>query len=106
MQQEQLSYSETCRQFDISSRDRIESLERIYLTEGREGFTVKRRGRGKQGESAQSSSEKGGGESVGVSAAAAYIECIPKKLARLGFGERAVPAGKAQVIKRLRQAGL
>ena len=31
MQEEKLSYSETCRRFEINSRDRIKSWERIYL---------------------------------------------------------------------------
>lgn len=36
--------------------------------------------------------------------AAASGECLPKKLASLGFGERATPAEKAQVIRELRQS--
>ena len=46
MQEEELSYSETCRRFEVNSRDRIKSWERIYLEEGPEGFAVERRGRG------------------------------------------------------------
>ena len=38
MQEEKLSYSETCRRFEVNSRDRIKSWERIYLEEGPEGF--------------------------------------------------------------------
>ena len=34
MQEEKLSYSETCRRFEVNSRDRIKSWERIYLEEG------------------------------------------------------------------------
>ena len=45
MQEETLSYSETCRRFEVNSRDRIKSWERIYLEEGPEGFAVERRGR-------------------------------------------------------------
>ena len=45
MLQEKLSYQETCRRFEVSSRDRIKSWERIYLTEGPEGLAVERRGR-------------------------------------------------------------
>ena len=44
MQEEKLSYSETCRRFEVNSRDRIKSWERIYLEEGPEGFAVERRG--------------------------------------------------------------
>ena len=36
------------------------------------------------------------------SAAAASGKCIPKKLASLGFGRRATPAQKAQVVQKLR----
>ena len=43
MQEEELSYSETCRRFDVNSRDQIKSWERIYLEEGPEGLTVERR---------------------------------------------------------------
>ena len=46
MQEEKLSYSETCRRFDVNSSDQIKSWERIYLTEGPEGFTIERRGHG------------------------------------------------------------
>ena len=49
MQEEKLSYSETCRRFEVNSRDRIKSWERIYLEEGLEGFAVERRGRGSTG---------------------------------------------------------
>ena len=49
MQEEKLSYSETCRRFEVSSRDQIKSWERIYLTEGPEGLAIERRGRGSTG---------------------------------------------------------
>ena len=44
MLEEKLSYSETCRRFEVNSRDQIKSWERIYLEEGPEGLTVERRG--------------------------------------------------------------
>ena len=49
MQKEELSYSETARRFGINSHRRIQDWERIYLTEGPEGFAVERRGRGSKG---------------------------------------------------------
>ena len=49
MQEEKLSYSETCRRFDVNSRDQIKSWERIYLEEGPEGLSVERRGRSSKG---------------------------------------------------------
>ena len=49
MQEEKLSYSETCRRFEVNSRDQIKSWERIYLEEGPEGFAIERRGRGSTG---------------------------------------------------------
>ena len=49
MMEERLSHSETCRRFEVNSRDRIKSWERIYLVEGPEGFAVERRGRGSTG---------------------------------------------------------
>ena len=49
MQEEKLSYSETCRRFEVNSRDQIKSWERMYLEEGPEGLTVERRGRSSKG---------------------------------------------------------
>ena len=49
MQQEQLSYSETARRFEVNSHRRIQDWERIYLTEGPEGFAIERRGRRSKG---------------------------------------------------------
>ena len=49
MQQEQLSYSETARRFEVNGHRRIQDWERIYLTEGPEGFAIERRGRSCKG---------------------------------------------------------
>ena len=49
MQQEKLSYQETARQFGINDDKRVAAWERIYLTEGPEGFAIERRGRGSKG---------------------------------------------------------
>ena len=49
MQQEQLSYSETARRFEVNSHRRSQDWERIYLTEGPEGFAIERRGRSSKG---------------------------------------------------------
>ena len=49
MQKEKLSYSETARQFDVSNHHRIQDWERIYLTEGPEGFAIEWRGRESKG---------------------------------------------------------
>lgn len=53
MRKEKLSYSETARQFEINSHYRIQEWERIYLTEGPEGFRIERRGRGSKGRTAK-----------------------------------------------------
>ena len=45
MREEKLSYSEAARRFEISDHHRVMDWERIYLTEGPEGFAVERRGR-------------------------------------------------------------
>lgn len=45
MRREKLSYGETARRFKINSHGAIEKWERIYLTEGPEGFAVEHRGR-------------------------------------------------------------
>ena len=44
-----MSYSETCRRFEVNSRDRIKSWERIYLEEGPEGLAIERRSRRSKG---------------------------------------------------------
>lgn len=49
MQKEKLSYREAARQFEVSDDKRVAAWERIYLTEGPEGFTIERRGRSSTG---------------------------------------------------------
>ena len=49
MLQEKLSYRETSRRFEVKSDTRVKDWERIYLTEGAEGFAIERRGRGSTG---------------------------------------------------------
>ena len=49
MLEERLSYRETARRFEVNGHRRIQDWERIYLTEGPEGFAVERRGRSSKG---------------------------------------------------------
>ena len=49
MMKEKMSYRETARQFEISNYHRVQDWERIYLTEGPEGFAIERRGRSSKG---------------------------------------------------------
>ena len=44
MLEEKLGYRETARRFEVNDHHRIQAWERIYLTEGPEGFAVERRG--------------------------------------------------------------
>ena len=53
MQKEKLSYSETARQFEVNDHKRVAAWERIYMTEGAEGFQIERRGCGKKGRPAK-----------------------------------------------------
>ena len=53
MHKEKLSYCEAAKQFEVSPDTMIASWERIYLTEGPEGFQVERRGRGSKGRPAK-----------------------------------------------------
>ena len=48
MREEHLGYRETAERFHIQ-HGRVQDWERIYLTEGPEGFSVERRGRGSKG---------------------------------------------------------
>ena len=103
MQEEKLSYSETCRRFDVNSRDQIKSWERIYLEEGPEGFAIERRGRGSTGSSTKETAKGCRRRSAGRGSAAACGGRLPKKFASLGFGRRATPAQKTLVVQKLRQ---
>ena len=47
MEKEKLSYREAARQFEISDDKRVAAWERIYLTDGPEGFAIERRDRSK-----------------------------------------------------------
>ena len=49
MQKEKLSYREAARQFEIKNHKCVAAWERIYFTEGPEGFAIERRGRGSKG---------------------------------------------------------
>ena len=49
MRREKLSYCETARQFEVGDDKRVAAWERIYLTEGSEGFQIERRGRRRKG---------------------------------------------------------
>ena len=49
LSKEGLSYNEAARIYGIDGHDRIQSWERIYLTEGSEGLALERRGRGSTG---------------------------------------------------------
>ena len=57
MREEQLSYTETERQFALPHR-RTASWERIYLEEGPEGLAVERRGRSRTGKPRKLPKEK------------------------------------------------
>ena len=103
MQEEKLSYSETCRRFEVNSRDRIKSWERIYLEEGPEGFAVERRGRSSKGRPPKQLPKEVEEDLLAeVQRLRAEIR-LPKKFASLGFGRRATPAQKTLVVQKLRQ---
>ena len=103
MQEEKLSYSETCRRFDVNSRDQIKSWERIYLEEGPEGFAVERRGRSSKGRPPKQLPKQVEEDLLAeVQRLRAEVDYL-KKFASLGFGRRATPAQKTLVVQKLRQ---
>ncbi len=57
MREKGMSYSETARVFEVNCHRRIQEWERIYLTEGPEGFQIERRGRGSKGRPAKLAKE-------------------------------------------------
>ena len=100
MLNEKLSYSETERQFEVV-RSRITAWERVYLSEGPEGFlssdedvvakVVQRNCRIQWKRFAcRGTASKSRGR-------------LLKKSASLGFGRRATPAQRTQVVQKLRQ---
>ena len=103
MQEEKLSYSETCRRFEVNSRDRIKSWERLYLEEGLEGFAVERRGRSSKGRPPKRLPKEVTEDLLAeVQRLRAEVDYL-KKFASLGFGRRATPAQKTLVVQKLRQ---
>ena len=93
MQKERISYRETARQFEISDDKRVAVWERIYLEEGPKGFAIERRGRSSEGRPPkQLPKEVEEDLLVEVQRLRAELEYL--KLARLGFGRRAMPAQK------------
>lgn len=53
MHNEQMSYRETAREFEISNHDIVAKWERIYLEEGKEGLYIEHRGRKSTGRPAK-----------------------------------------------------
>jgi transposase-like protein len=49
MHREKMSFCEAARRFEVGDDKRVAAWERIYLTEGPEGFEIERRGRGSKG---------------------------------------------------------
>lgn len=49
MREKGMSYKEAAWQFKVSADTMVAGWERIYLTEGPDGFTIERRGRGSKG---------------------------------------------------------
>ena len=82
LMKEKLSYRETARQFEIDNDKCIAAWERIYLTEGPEGFAVERRAR-QQGPSAKAAAERHRGGFAGRGSASACGGRIPKNLQAL-----------------------
>lgn len=89
---EKLSYCETARQFEVSDDKRVAAWERIYLTEGPEGFAIERRGRSSKGRSGTLPKEVEEDLLAEVQRLRAENEYL--KIASLGFGRRATSAQK------------
>ena len=73
------------------------------LSGGRAGRLCRRTARPRQHRSAKEAAKGCRRRSAGRSAVTACGERLPKKLASLGFGRRATPAQKTQVVQKLRQ---
>ena len=101
MRKERLSICETMRRFEINDHGIIKRWERIYLEEGPEGLAIERRGPQQQ-RPIKEATQRGRRRSAGRESAAACGDRLPKKFASLGFGRRATPAQKTQVVQTLR----
>ena len=102
MMEERLSYGETALRFEVTGHHSIQDWEQIYLAEGPEGFAKKRRGHRSKGRPRQL--PKDGEEDLLTEVQRLRAENdYLKKLASLGFGRRATPAQKTQVVQELRQ---
>ena len=86
-------------EFGINDHKIIERWERIYLEEGPEGLSVERRGRGSTGRPKKLPKDVEEDLLAEVQRLRAG-ERLPKKFASLGFGRRATPAQKTQVVQK------
>ena len=100
MREERLSVREVMRRFEINDHGIIERWERIYLEEGPKDWRLN--GEAAAAKADQRSCQRGRRRSAGRESAAACGDRLPKKFASLGFGRRATPAQKTQVVQTLR----
>lgn len=87
MLEEELNYKETASRFEISCGKRVKDWERIYLTEGPEGFLAERRVRGSKGRPRQPPKEMEADLLAEVQRLRAEDEYL---LASLGLGEKTI----------------
>ena len=103
MMKEKMSYRETARQFEISNHHRVQDWERIYLTEGPEGLAIERRGRSSKGRPPKQLPKQVEEDLLAEVQRLRAENDYLKNLQAFGFGRRATPAQKTQVVQKLRQ---
>ena len=100
--QDGLSYKEAARLYDVQGHGRIQSWQRDLFVR-RFGRACRRASRAQKYGKAEETAKQSGRGFARRSSAVACGRCLLKKLASLGFGRRATPAQKAQVVQELRQ---
>ncbi len=103
MKKEHLSIYAAMQEFGINDHKIIERWERIYLEEGPEGLAIERRGRSNKGRPPKQLPKQVEEDLLAEVQRLRAENDYLKKLASLGFGRRATPAQKTQVVQKLRQ---
>ncbi len=103
IEKENLSIRAAMQEFGINDHKIIERWERIYLEEGPEGLAIERRGRSSKDRLPKQLPKQVEEDLLAEVQRLRAENDYLKNFASLGFGRRATPAQKTQVVQKLRQ---